>query len=113
MNQGFRLGFQLPLKDIAAMELPDFCARCFWYRMHCRDSPYSISPSTSDGIDLFSKNKKLARTIIDLLGQARKIYEAKDAPEGRDKCHNCMRRDRYIRQMIDSATDAAGFGPGC
>ena len=48
------------------MELPAFCPRCFWYRLHCGDAPFSIFPSIFNDIDLYTK--KLVHANIDKYG---------------------------------------------
>lgn len=38
------------------------------------------------------------KQISDFLRRAREIYDEEKAPEGRDKCKDCMRIDRYLRK---------------
>ena len=53
-------------KHLASMVLPTFCPRCFWYRLHCGDAPFSIFPSIFNDIDLYTK--KLVHANIDKYG---------------------------------------------
>lgn len=37
------------------MALPTFCSRCYWYRLNCRNPPYSVFPAIFNDIDLYTK----------------------------------------------------------
>ena len=54
-----------------------------------------VLPLSIEVVDIDLGNFK---PITDLLGQARKIYDSEESPEGREKCWECMRMDRYFRQ---------------
>jgi hypothetical protein len=43
-------------KVLGAMALPNFCPRCFWYRLHCGDGPFSVFPSIFNELDLCQKS---------------------------------------------------------
>jgi hypothetical protein len=55
-------------KDLGALAMPDFCARCFWIGMHADGIPYQIFPGIFSSID--SYNKKLVHGWFDRHGSA-------------------------------------------
>src|SRR3954462_12564043 len=48
--------FRIGAKDLAKMNLPNFCARCFWYYLHCKPVPFNSFPGIFNEFDLLQKN---------------------------------------------------------
>lgn len=47
---------QVSAKSLGQLALPDFCERCFWLRLRCRDKfPFVIFPGIFSSIDAYSK----------------------------------------------------------
>jgi hypothetical protein len=42
-------------KNLGALAMPDFCPRCFWVQMHCKELPYQIFPGIFSSIDSYCK----------------------------------------------------------
>jgi CRISPR/Cas system-associated exonuclease Cas4 (RecB family) len=59
MNDSF---LKIGAKQLGALMLPKFCPRCFWYRMHAGNPPFSSFPSIFNEIDLYTK--RLVEALI-------------------------------------------------
>jgi PD-(D/E)XK nuclease superfamily len=42
-------------KTLGAVDMPDFCPRCFWLEMHAEGFPYQIFPGIFSSIDSYGK----------------------------------------------------------
>jgi len=52
MNHQIRIS----AKNLGAVAMADFCPRCFWIKLHCKDLPFQIFPGIFSTIDSYSKN---------------------------------------------------------
>ena len=43
-------------KELGAINMPDFCPRCFWIKRKCKQLPFQIFPGIFSSIDSYSKN---------------------------------------------------------
>lgn len=46
---------RISAKELGQMELPDFCPRCFWVKMHLGKLPFQIFPGIFYSIDAYTK----------------------------------------------------------
>jgi hypothetical protein len=66
--------FYLAAKVLAAMALPDFCDRCFWFRQHAGNPPFSRFPGMFNVIDRLTKG--VVHAYIDKHGHAQKWMDS-------------------------------------
>ncbi|HWD93697.1 MAG TPA: PD-(D/E)XK nuclease family protein [Verrucomicrobiae bacterium] len=65
---------QISAKNLGALALPDFCPKCFWIRMQCRDKlPFQIFPGIFSSIDSYSK--KITAAHFDLHGRSPRWFD--------------------------------------
>jgi PD-(D/E)XK nuclease superfamily len=65
---------QISAKNLGALALPDFCPRCFWIRMQCRDGlPFLNFPGIFSSIDSYSK--KITAAYFDLHGRSPRWFD--------------------------------------
>lgn len=47
---------RISAKTLGAINMPDFCPRCFWIKEKCKQLPFQIFPGIFSSIDAYSKN---------------------------------------------------------
>jgi hypothetical protein len=95
-------------KHLASMMLPAFCPRCFWYRLHCGDAPFSIFPSIFSDIDLFTK--KLVHANIDKYGHPPKWLGPLSEAEGYKNVGFLKWHDEENDVLLKGGPDAVFHG---
>ncbi|HXT10411.1 MAG TPA: PD-(D/E)XK nuclease family protein [Candidatus Angelobacter sp.] len=65
---------QISAKNLGALALPDFCPKCFWIRMKCRDRlPFFNFPGIFSSIDSYSK--KITAAHFHLHGRSPRWFD--------------------------------------
>jgi hypothetical protein len=59
---------RISAKTLGAINMPDFCPRCFWIKEKCKQLPFQIFPGIFSSIDAYSKN--MVHAHIDKHGHA-------------------------------------------
>ena len=47
---------RISAKDLGALNMPDFCPKCFWIKRNCKALPFQIFPGIFSSIDSWTKN---------------------------------------------------------
>src|SRR5438093_13480113 len=55
-------------KTLGEVALPDFCARCFWIKVHVRKLPFQVFPGIFSSIDSYTR--KVVHHWFDCHGEA-------------------------------------------
>lgn len=58
--------FRIGAKDLAKMQMPNFCERCFWYYLHCKPLPFNTFPGIFNELDRLEKS--IVQANIDAYG---------------------------------------------